>query len=217
VRVKTQAIAAQVYKRDSLMGQAMEIGHLESAGLSWRDEDKLLAGLRAVTAEEVQAVAKEWEQLANIKLEFVASGTAQIRISFAEKGFSWSTVGTDALTVASGKATMNYGWLEPDTELREYQRVVRHEFGHALGMIRMLIERELIPDDVTIEVLSQAREHLIRRTVDELFYELYAPPKLVAGAMVPGIGLSDNLERASVPQRDDLLIRHRVGYYAPRG
>ena len=30
---------------------------------------------------------------------------------------------------------MNYGWLEPDTELREYQRVVRHEFGHALGMI----------------------------------------------------------------------------------
>ena len=30
---------------------------------------------------------------------------------------------------------MNYGWLEVDTSLREYQRVVRHEFGHALGMI----------------------------------------------------------------------------------
>jgi hypothetical protein len=30
---------------------------------------------------------------------------------------------------------MNYGWLEPATSLREYQRVVRHEFGHALGMI----------------------------------------------------------------------------------
>ena len=30
---------------------------------------------------------------------------------------------------------MNYGWLEPDTSTREYQRVVRHEFGHALGMI----------------------------------------------------------------------------------
>ena len=57
-RVKTQAIATQVYKRDSLMGQAMEIGYLESAGLSWRDEQRLLEGLRAVTAEEVQAVAK---------------------------------------------------------------------------------------------------------------------------------------------------------------
>ena len=30
--------------------------------------------------------------------------------------------------------------------------------------IRMLIERELIPDDVTIVVLTQCREHLIRRT-----------------------------------------------------
>ncbi|WP_394828491.1 alpha-ketoacid dehydrogenase subunit beta [Pendulispora albinea] len=44
-------------------------------------------------------------------------------------------------------------------------------------------------------------EHLIRRTVDELFYELYAPPRLLAGAFVPGVGLADNLEQASVPQR----------------
>jgi len=32
--------------------------------------------------------------------------------------------------------------------------------------IRMLIERELIPDDVTIVVLTQAREHLIRKTYE---------------------------------------------------
>jgi 2-oxoisovalerate dehydrogenase E1 component beta subunit len=44
-------------------------------------------------------------------------------------------------------------------------------------------------------------EHLIRRTCDELFYELHAPPRLLAGAFVPGIGLADNLEHASVPQR----------------
>lgn len=88
---------------------------------------------------EVQArvrdIAREWEALANLQLQFVDSGPAQIRISFAEDGFSWSTVGTDALTVPASEATMNYGWLEPDTPLREYQRVVRHEFGHALGMI----------------------------------------------------------------------------------
>ncbi len=95
---------------------------------------KFLDGKPAVQAK-VMAIAKEWEQIANLKLQLVDSGAAQIRISFAEKGFSWSTVGTDALTVASSKPTMNYGWLEPDTELREYQRVVRHEFGHALGMI----------------------------------------------------------------------------------
>ncbi|WP_332670062.1 M16 family metallopeptidase [Aromatoleum sp.] len=59
-RVKTQTIAGQVYKRDSLMGQAMEIGFLESTGLSWRDEPKLLEGVRRVTAAEVQAVARKY-------------------------------------------------------------------------------------------------------------------------------------------------------------
>jgi zinc protease len=59
-RVKTQTIAAQVYKRDSLMAQAMEIGQAEASGLHWRDIDKLLEKLRGVTAEEVQAVAKKY-------------------------------------------------------------------------------------------------------------------------------------------------------------
>ena len=47
-------------------------------------------------------------------------------------------------------------------------------------------------------------EHLIRRITEELFYELHAPPRLVAGAHVPGIGLADNLEHASVPQKDGI-------------
>jgi len=57
-------------------------------------------------------------------------------------------------------------------------------------------------------------EHLVRRIVEEMFYELHAPPKLIAGAHVPGIGLADNLERASVPQKDSIkaaiveLARH---------
>jgi len=47
-------------------------------------------------------------------------------------------------------------------------------------------------------------EHLLRRTVEELFYRLLAPPKLLAGKFVPGIGLADNLEMASVPQLPDI-------------
>jgi 2-oxoisovalerate dehydrogenase E1 component beta subunit len=52
-------------------------------------------------------------------------------------------------------------------------------------------------------------EHLLRRTVDELFYELHAPPRLLAGAHVPGIGLADALERASVPQLDQVAAALR--------
>lgn len=57
-RVKAQVIAADVYQRDSLFFQAMQLGKYAIAGLP----PEALAGrvdkLRAVTAEEVQAVAK---------------------------------------------------------------------------------------------------------------------------------------------------------------
>jgi 2-oxoisovalerate dehydrogenase E1 component subunit beta len=48
-------------------------------------------------------------------------------------------------------------------------------------------------------------EHLIRRTIDELFYHLAAPPRLLAGAFIPGIGLAHSLEMASVPQLDTIV------------
>ena len=47
-------------------------------------------------------------------------------------------------------------------------------------------------------------EHLVRRTTEELFYRLEAPPRLLAGRFVPGIGLADSLEMASVPQLADV-------------
>lgn len=47
-------------------------------------------------------------------------------------------------------------------------------------------------------------EHLIRRTVEELFFKLLAPPRLLAGKHLPGIGLADTLERATVPQGSDI-------------
>jgi len=43
-------------------------------------------------------------------------------------------------------------------------------------------------------------EHLIRRVLDNCFYHLQAPPKLLAGANTPGIGLAECLEEAQVPQ-----------------
>lgn len=59
-RVKIQIVAAQIYKRDSMMAQAMEVGHTEAVGHSWRDIDRMVAKIRTVTAEEVQAVARKY-------------------------------------------------------------------------------------------------------------------------------------------------------------
>lgn len=59
-RVKAQLIAGQIYKRDSIFGQAMEIGVMEMSGLSHTDIDRIIEKLGAVTAEQVQAVAKKY-------------------------------------------------------------------------------------------------------------------------------------------------------------
>jgi 2-oxoisovalerate dehydrogenase E1 component beta subunit len=53
-------------------------------------------------------------------------------------------------------------------------------------------------------------EHLVRRTAEELFYELLAPPRLLAGKLVPGVGLADTLETASVPQHKDVAAAIRA-------
>lgn len=48
-------------------------------------------------------------------------------------------------------------------------------------------------------------EHLVYRTVQELFYSLLARPRVIAGKNLPGIGLHPNLEDASVPQKHEIL------------
>jgi zinc protease len=59
-RVKAGVIAADVYQRDSMFYQAMRIGTVETIGFSWKILDGYQAKLRAVTSEQVQAVAKKY-------------------------------------------------------------------------------------------------------------------------------------------------------------
>lgn len=53
-------------------------------------------------------------------------------------------------------------------------------------------------------------EHVIRRVTDECFYDLLAPPRLVAGLDVPGVGLSWGYEKHSIPQPDDIEAAMRA-------
>lgn len=47
-------------------------------------------------------------------------------------------------------------------------------------------------------------EHLIRRAVDEHFYDLVVRPRLLAGKHVPGIGLNQTYEQNTVPQLTEI-------------
>jgi zinc protease len=59
-RVKAQVVASDVYEQDSIFYQAMQIGRLEAVGLEWPLMDEFVERINAVTAEQVQAVAKKY-------------------------------------------------------------------------------------------------------------------------------------------------------------
>ncbi len=59
-RVKAQVIAGQIYKRDSVFGQAMEIGSVELSGISHKQIDRMIERLSAITPQQVQAVAQKY-------------------------------------------------------------------------------------------------------------------------------------------------------------
>lgn len=59
-RVRAGVLASQVYQRDSVMGQAMELGTLSVLGLDWRLARQFDENLEAVTPEQVQQAARDW-------------------------------------------------------------------------------------------------------------------------------------------------------------
>ena len=59
-RVKTQWMASNVYERDSVMGQAQNLGSYWIQGMPLDAEDKLLAELKKVTSDDVKAVAAKY-------------------------------------------------------------------------------------------------------------------------------------------------------------
>jgi len=59
-RVKAQVIAANVYERDSVFYQGMKLGLMETTLNDWRLTEDHTNKLRAVTAEQIMAVAKKY-------------------------------------------------------------------------------------------------------------------------------------------------------------
>lgn len=84
--------------------------------------------------EKVKSYAKEWEQYANIKFDFVDFGDADIRVNLDNKGGHNSLIGQLASGIAQDVKTMNFD----TTDFATYDamhRTVLHEFGHAIGLL----------------------------------------------------------------------------------
>ena len=88
-------------------------------------------------------------------------------------------------------------------ELIDMRTLYPYDWSLIKGSI-LKTKRALFVNEDT-EVTNFA-EHLAYRVSEELFYSLYAPPKVLAGKNVPGIGLHPNLEKATVPQEKDIAL-----------
>lgn len=91
-------------------------------------------GGSALVRQKVEYYAHQWENHANVKFNVIASGNADIRVSF-NKGGSWSYAGTEARNMGQNEPTMNYGWFNDNTAEDEFRSTTLHEFGHALGLL----------------------------------------------------------------------------------
>jgi hypothetical protein len=138
--------------------------------------------------KKVRAVAERWTQpgLANLKLNFVPGGDADVRVDFQQGDGSWSYIGTYCKNIPQTQPTMNYGWLTDTSDDEEIQRVVLHEFGHALGLIH---EHQNPKHAIkwnkpaVIQDLSGPPNNWDSDTIQHNMFDKYDPKKVTATAV----------------------------------
>lgn len=111
----------------------------------------------------VREAAEGWTRVGiGLRFLFVDDPTqAAARISFADKGRSWSLLGRECLEVTdTTQPTMNFGTIEltsPDDLVRG---TVLHEFGHLLGLLHE----------------HQSPAHTIQWNKPRIYEDLSGPP-----------------------------------------
>lgn len=114
----------------------------------------------------VQLQAPAWSDYANIKFVFgTTPAKSHIRITFhGPSGYSHSSIGTDALSIAQKSPTMQLSQLTPNLPQSKWRGVILHEFGHALGL-----EHELENPACPIKLDPSAPVHWLTQNVYDYF------------------------------------------------
>jgi 2-oxoisovalerate dehydrogenase E1 component beta subunit len=124
---------------------------------------------------------------------FVPIGTARV----ARTGSTVTVVTYGRMVPVAMQAAEQVAAEGIDTEVIDLRCLYPYDWDAIKASVKTTNRVLFLNEDTEI---TNFGEHLVRRAAEELFYDLFAPPKLLAGAHVPGVGLADNLEHASVPQ-----------------
>jgi 2-oxoisovalerate dehydrogenase E1 component beta subunit len=168
------------------------------------EDDKLLSSMIDAPLGDRTAWQPRWPELEEL---YIPIGRARI----AREG-THVTVLTYGRNVVMCQAVADELAADHiETEIVDLRSLYPYDWEAISASVRKTNRVLCLNEDTEI---TNFGEHLIRRITEELFYELYAPPRLLAGAHIPGIGLADNLEMASVPQKESIkaaiveLARH---------
>jgi len=107
-------------------------------GVGWMDNPP--ADLRA----RILRHANAWGENANVEFYDTTLGNAHIRVARIPGDGYYSYLAKDCLRVPAGQPTMNFDSFTMQTADSEFFRVVRHEFGHALGAIHEHARRAIV-------------------------------------------------------------------------
>ena len=164
------------------------------------DDDKRLAAMIDAPLGDRSAWKPEWPALEEL---YIPIGEARI----AREGTTVSvlTYGRNVQMCLAAAEELAAEGIE--AEIVDLRSLHPYDWPAIEASVRKTNRVLCVNEDTEI---TNFGEHLIRRIIEELFYELHAPPKLLAGAHIPGIGLADNLEMASVPQKDGIVAAIRA-------
>lgn len=83
--------------------------------------------------DRVMSHANAWGDFGRVRFRHTNDlSQAVVRVTLRASGY-WSYVGTDCLQIPLNQPTLSLQGFTLQTPESEYRRVVRHEFGHALG------------------------------------------------------------------------------------
>lgn len=93
-----------------------------------------------------------------------------------------------------------------DAEVLDLRTLYPWDEASVFASVRKTGKLLVVNEDTEI---TNFGEHVIRRVTDACFYELLAPPRLLAGLDVPGVGLAWGYEKHSVPQPETIATAMR--------
>ncbi len=88
--------------------------------------------------------ANAWGEWANVKFLEASAALGQVRLARTPGQGYYSYLGVDILHVPANEQTLNLDSFSMNTPESEYNRVVKHEFGHTLALVHEHLRQSVI-------------------------------------------------------------------------